>query len=381
MAAGGRRGGEVARLPVVSPKLTSRGFESSGFYVMASNTPRMQLVARAGPMGALRAGHSHCDLLSLNLSINDQECLTDPGTYRYVCGSGERDDFRGTSAHNTLRIDGRDQAEAGDSFSWVSPPTVRVQHWIEGHTVDVLAAEHSGYRRLASPATHCRWVIHLKDQFWFVRDVVEGEGRQLLETFWHLAPGLVWKEETAGSFLVEGGEDASRSLALFATDSHNGSGNIRRGWYSRAYGAKTEISVLEFSTVTDVPFESATVLFPGRASTAHLAALSSADRKGNCASVVGYRFEESGKVISSFSPRPGNLGRGRAGPATPVFSMAAPIEAMNWSISSSVTVALRKPTVADASTVKKSWPTMNGSAQRMSLTCGARTRKLSTVRE
>jgi hypothetical protein len=282
------------KLPIVNPKLASRGFESSGFYVMASNTPRMRLVARAGPMGALRAGHSHCDLLSLNLSLNEQECLTDPGTYRYVSESGERNDFRGTAAHNTLRIDGRDQAEAGDSFSWLSLPSVRVQHWIKGHTVDVLAAEHSGYRRLASPVTHRRWVIHLKDQLWFVRDVVEGEGRHLFETYWHLAPGLVWKEETAGCFLVEGGVDASRSLALFATDSENGSGNIRRGWYSHAYGVKTEISVLEFSTVTDAPFESATVLFPGRASAAHLAALPSADRKGNCAAVVGYRFEESG---------------------------------------------------------------------------------------
>ena len=280
-----------AELPIVNPEPASRAFESGGFYVMASGSPRMQLVARAGPMGALRAGHSHCDLLSLNLSIGDQECLTDPGTYRYVSGTGERDDFRGTSAHNTLRIDGRDQAEAGDSFSWVSLPAVRVRHWIEGHTVDVLAAEHSGYQRLASPATHCRWVIHLKDQFWFVRDVVEGEGRHLLETYWHLAPGLVWSQETTGFFA----EDASRSLAVFATGSQNSSANIRRGGYSRAYGAKTEISVLEFRAVTDVPFEFATVLFPGRASAAHLAALPLTDSVGRCTAMVGYRFEESGK--------------------------------------------------------------------------------------
>jgi hypothetical protein len=136
----------------------------------------------------------------------------------------------------------------------------------------------------------------LKDQFWFVRDVVEGEGRHLLETYWHLAPGLVWKEETIGSFLVEGGVDASRSLALFATDNHNSSGNVRRGWYSRAYGAKTEISVLEFRTLTDVPFEFATVLFPGRASAARLAALPSSDGEGHSAAVVGYRFEESGEI-------------------------------------------------------------------------------------
>jgi Heparinase II/III-like protein/Heparinase II/III N-terminus len=286
-----------AKLLVINPKLTSRGFESSGFYVMASDTPRVQLVARAGPMGALRAGHSHCDLLSLNLSINDQEILGDPGTYKYVSASDERDAFRGTSAHNTLRIDGRNQAESGDSFSWVSSPAVRVRHWMTGRTVDVLAAEHSGYQHLTSPATHRRWVVHLKNQFLFVRDEVEGEGRHLLETYWHLAPGLRWKQQNEGSFLVE--NDASHLLTVFATSGHNNVGKIRSGWYSQAYGAETDISVLEFSAVTEVPFDSATVLFPGRAPAARLAALSPADRKGSSA-VVGYRFEESGRNHSFF---------------------------------------------------------------------------------
>jgi hypothetical protein len=291
---------KFAKLPLVNPKLTSRGFESSGFYVMASDTPRMQLVARAGPMGALRAGHSHCDLLSLNLSINDQEILGDPGTYKYVSGSDDRDAFRGTSAHNTLRIDGRDQAESDDSFSWVSPPAARVRYWVTGQTVDVLAAEHSGYRRLASPATHRRWVVHLKNQFWFVRDEVDGEGRHLLETYWHLAPGLRWKQQGEGSFVVENEGAASPLLTVFATNVHNGVGKIQQGWYSRAYGVKTESSVLEFSAVTEVPFDSATVLFPGRTFAACLAPLPLADRKGSSAPVVGYRFEESGRSHSFF---------------------------------------------------------------------------------
>jgi hypothetical protein len=289
-----------AKLPVVNPKLTSRGFESSGFYVMASDTPRTQLVARAGRMGALRAGHSHCDLLSLNLSINDQEVLGDPGTYKYVSGSEDRDAFRGTSAHNTLRIDGRDQAESGDSFSWVSPPAVRVRHWMAGQTVDVLAAEHSGYQRLPSPATHRRWVVHLKNQFWFVRDEVEGEGRHLLETYWHLAPGLRWKQGAEGSFVVENEVAASPLLTVFATNGHNSVGKIQQGWYSRAYGVKTESSILECSTITDVPFDSATVLFPGRTFAARLAPLPPADRKGSSVPVVGYRFEESGRNHSFF---------------------------------------------------------------------------------
>jgi Heparinase II/III-like protein/Heparinase II/III N-terminus len=284
-----------ANLPIVNPKVTSRGFESSGFYVMGSDTGRMQLVARAGPMGALRGGHSHCDLLSLTLSINGQECLSDPGTFRYVSGIGGRNDFRGTSAHNTLRIDGSDQAEPGDSFSWVSLPAVRVQHWIEGHTVDVLAAEHSGYRRLASPAKHCRWVIHLKDQFWFVRDVVEGEGRHILERYWHLAPSLVWERESTEAFLAAGTGDAKCTLTLLSAETHNCSRTIRRGWYSRAYGTRTESSVLEFRNETSLPSEFATILFPGGVKAAHLVALRSTDEESQGAKVMGYRLEESGE--------------------------------------------------------------------------------------
>jgi hypothetical protein len=286
---------KFANLPVVDPKVTSRGFESSGFFVMASDKPRVQLVVRAGPMGALRAGHSHCDLLSLTLSFNGQEYLTDSGTFRYVSGPGERNDFRGTSAHNTLRVDGSDQAEAGDSFSWVSSPTVRAQHWIPGHTFDLLAAEHSGYRRLVAPATHRRWVVYLKPRFWFVRDVIEGEGRHVLETYWHLAPGFVWEQETATTFRAGSTAHSEHTLTVLSAESRGCSGNIRRGWYSRAYGTRTESSVLEFRKEAELPSEFATVLFPGTVTAARIVPLPSTDGESQSTKLIGYRFEESGE--------------------------------------------------------------------------------------
>jgi hypothetical protein len=296
-----------ANLPIVNPEVTSRGFETSGFYVMGSDTARMQLVACAGEMGALRGGHSHCDLLSLTLSINGQECLSDPGTFRYISGSGDRNDFRGTSAHNTLRVDGFDQAEAGNAFSWLSLPAVQVQHWIPGHTFDLLAAEHSGYQRCVSPATHRRWVVYLKPHFWFVRDVVEGEGRHLLETYWHLAPSLVWEQESAKVFHAAGTVDAKCTLTLLSAGSHNCSRTIRRGWYSRAYGAKTESSVLELRKETSLPSEFATILFPGRVAAASLVALQSTDAESHSNKVIGYRFEESGENHFFFFAKSGEL--------------------------------------------------------------------------
>ncbi len=286
---------KFANLPVINPTVTSHGFEASGFYVMASAASTAQLVARAGQMGALRAGHSHCDLLSLSLSINGQECLTDPGTFRYVSETGERDHFRGTSSHNTLRVDGVDQAEAGNSFSWVSLPTVRVQHWIQGHTFDLLAAEHSGYRRLVSPATHSRWVVFLKPRFWFVRDVIEGDGRHVLEMYWHLAPGFVWKEDSATTFLAASRVDSECALTVLSAEDHNCSRNIRRGSYSRVYGTKAESSVLEFRKETELRSEFATVLFPGTVMAARLVTLPLLGGKNHRSNVIGYRFEESGE--------------------------------------------------------------------------------------
>ena len=286
---------KFASLPVVNPKVASRAFEASGLYIMASDATRAQLVARAGQMGALRAGHSHCDLLSLNLSINGQECLSDPGTFRYVSETGERDQFRGTAAHNTLRVDGVDQAEAGNSFSWVSLPAVRVQHWIQGHTFDLLAAEHSGYQRLASPVTHSRWIVFLKPRFWFVRDVVQGEGRHILEMHWHLAPDFVWKEETGTTFLASSSVASDCAVTLLSAEDHNCSRNIRRGSYSRVYGRKAESSVLKFRKETELPSEFATVLFPGTVTAARLVPIPLLDGKSRRSNVIGYQFEESGE--------------------------------------------------------------------------------------
>jgi Heparinase II/III-like protein len=296
---------KFSNLPVVNPEIASRAFEASGLYVMASGLSRTQLVARAGQMGALQAGHSHSDLLSLNLSISGQECLSDPGTFRYVSETGDRDQFRGTSAHNTVQIDGVDQAEAGNSFSWVSLPDVRVLHWFQGHTFDLLAAKHSGYQRLAAPATHNRWIVFLKTRFWFVRDVVEGEGRHLLEMNWHLAPPFVWKEDAASIFLATRSASSDCAVTLLSTEDRNCSRSIRRGSYSQAYGTKTESSVLEFSKKTELPYEFATVLFPGTVKAASLIALPLLEEKNHHRNLIGYRFEESGEEHFLFFAKSG----------------------------------------------------------------------------
>ena len=101
---------EFENLPDTPPSRDSIAFPATGLYVMAGSDPQRQFVVDAGPQGADTAGHGHADALSLTASASGQELLIDPGTFEYVGDGSDRDRFRGTGAHNTLLIAGRDQA-------------------------------------------------------------------------------------------------------------------------------------------------------------------------------------------------------------------------------------------------------------------------------
>ncbi len=279
-----------AQLPSPPFKAASRAFTESGLYVMASE--QMQLLARAGPMGAFRAGHSHCDLLSINVAIEGREILADPGTCRYVTDEAERQQFRGTSAHNTVRIDGADQAQAGDIFAWKHRPAVRVDRWVKAQSFDLLTATHLGYGRLTPPASHQRWIFHLKSRFWLVRDLLEGEGQHGLEVFWHLAPGLDWNPARLNSFAAVEREGDKAALRVFFPEGHQFSASMRRGWNSPAYGRKVESSVLTLETRTNLPVDFATVLYPGKIANARTTPRDGRLQQDDCDSTVSYTFED-----------------------------------------------------------------------------------------
>ena len=89
----------------------------------------VHVVIKAGPFGEGSAGHSHSDMLSLVARIGDRDILIDPGTYTYIADPVERNGFRGSAAHNTVRIDGRDQAIPAGPFRWIDKPDVRIDTW------------------------------------------------------------------------------------------------------------------------------------------------------------------------------------------------------------------------------------------------------------
>ena len=110
-----------------APPTGGRAFQDSGMVFLQSGNLFVQF--DAGPFGWAGAGHSHADALSILVWFEGEPVLIDPGTYTYVGDAVARDWFRGTSAHNTVSIDGQNQAQAAGPFRWNTKPLVDLIAW------------------------------------------------------------------------------------------------------------------------------------------------------------------------------------------------------------------------------------------------------------
>lgn len=110
-----------------APPIGGRRFEESGTVFLQSGDLFVQF--DAGPLGWGGAGHSHADTLSVLVWFRGEPVFIDPGTYTYVADPEARNWFRGTAAHNTISIEGQDQAQAAGPFRWNSKPEVELSAW------------------------------------------------------------------------------------------------------------------------------------------------------------------------------------------------------------------------------------------------------------
>src|SRR5206468_10779111 len=133
---------EFQRLAATDVRLPIRqAFPDGGYYILGCDFEtenEIRMVADAGPLGYRTiAAHGHADALAFTLSLGGLEFLIDPGTYAYHGGGEWRAYFRGTAAHNTLRIDGVDQSLPGGEFMWVKQARERCDTWESSDAADV----------------------------------------------------------------------------------------------------------------------------------------------------------------------------------------------------------------------------------------------------
>lgn len=179
-------------LPAAPQEMPRRDFPHGGYAILGDHfgTPEeIRIVADAGPLGYLSiAAHGHADALAFTLSVAGQEMLIDPGTYAYHTQRQWRDYFKGTSAHNTVRVDGIDQSVSGGNFLWTRHAQARCERFESTGARDVWAGSHDGYLRLRDPVLHRRTLeLDKTARMLRVTDRLECQGRHEVEMIFHVA--------------------------------------------------------------------------------------------------------------------------------------------------------------------------------------------------
>jgi hypothetical protein len=198
------------------PATESSAYPDGGFFVLRDGG--LYAIVHCGDVGRYgRGGHGHNDQLSFELATAEGPLVVDPGTYVYTPDPVERNRFRSTAYHATLRIGAGEQNDLGtaDLFSMKDRSLAEALHW----DATSFEGRHHGF----PGATHTRR-IEVAERGLRITDTVASDIAQELEWTFPLAPGADERVEIRAEGLV------------FAPEP---------GWYSPRYGVREPTTFLK----------------------------------------------------------------------------------------------------------------------------------------
>lgn len=222
-----------------------RAFPDSGVY--SCRMGPLALVLDAGPIGPTHLpAHGHADAFTFEMSVRGTRMITDTGVYDYRPGE-MRDYCRSTRAHNTVEVDGVDQAEVWGGFrvGRSYEPTVRESRLRDGSWR--FHGTFEGYAHLVGDGiVHERRVLcdgrggRLR-----VEDRVDGRGEHEVASRIHLHPEVSVDRVPRGLRLRRG------DAALLLRTSHEP--DVERGWYCPRFGVRRRRPVVRLGGRTALP--------------------------------------------------------------------------------------------------------------------------------
>lgn len=200
------------------------------------------LIFDAGPLGPdHQPGHGHADTLSFELAHRGQRLVTDTGVFTYEVGEARAYD-RGTAAHNTVQVDGGDQAELWAAFRCGRRPRVLGGRAVKGVGDWTSMGEIVAPRRTLASYRHRRQVQWKSGRLQF-RDQLRARGSHRLAVRLHLAPGVHARRTDRGWELYDG----TRSLAFLEGEGFPWLET--RSPYHPAFGVEVERTALVAETL------------------------------------------------------------------------------------------------------------------------------------
>jgi len=230
---------------------TKKRFDEGGYYILSTNEDKddeIKSVFDCGPLGYLTlAAHGHADALNFTLNVKGKEIIIDPGTYAYHTQKEWREYFKGTAAHNTIRIDRESQSLSGGNFMWLKKAQARLLEYETNSNFDRVKGEHYGYKRLKDPVIHQRKIIFDKSTRSFrIIDNILTKKDHFLEQCFHFSKDCEVTQNDDTEFTIK---NANVSIVMILDKQlksklFNGSVDPIFGWESKRFDVKHEIITL-----------------------------------------------------------------------------------------------------------------------------------------
>ena len=170
-------------------------FAETGYFIHRSEG--LFLILDGGRIGPdFLPAHAHADIFSYELSLGGEPLIVDAGVYEYEAGA-MRGFVRSTRAHNTVTVDGADQAECWGSFRVARRfPPDRVSFHRTGSCSRFQGA-FGGFAKLVGDGIVHKRAVSCDEsrREIVVEDVVEGRGEHLVESLIHLHPDVELRVE------------------------------------------------------------------------------------------------------------------------------------------------------------------------------------------
>lgn len=236
------------------PDWTSMYFPEGRTAIMRSDWGRDGMFMFTNALGG--GPHSHQDDNAVLVYAYDKILLSDSGIFSYDESDPLRIWGKGTSAHNTVEINGQTQRKplygytSGETYGWVS-----------NQSFDFLSQSTAAYQSLGFD--HRRTITFVKPYFWIVSDLMTPEDLTTENTyrqFWHMRPlanmdidpdtNTMFSNYDTGANMIIGNGD--RQTEMVRAD----------GWYDYNYQSLAEAKYGYYEKTAAGPAVINTVLLP-----------------------------------------------------------------------------------------------------------------------
>jgi hypothetical protein len=239
----------------VEPDSVVKRFATSGFVVLRDGWKERSsyVFVDAAAHGAMNYVHAHADALSFEYASEGVTWIVDPGTYTYTKDPALRDQFRSSSAHNTVMVEGQSQSQSGGPFSWAQVAETTLEELTATAEAATCRGVHNGYERFDPPVRHQRSIQLAKrpdrpsSSYLLIEDRIITTGSYRYQLRFHLAPDCKPCHENARC-LVRHPNGPLLAVGIWLVDRQRAgtpvSIAVEEGWVSPDYARKVPAPIL-----------------------------------------------------------------------------------------------------------------------------------------